>query len=181
MAPVAVRAFVAVFQRWPYALLTVGVALLLLLTAAWLPNASFLWYVFTGSAFSLSTKFGLIGSSFSILMLNTTPLRFALTILLVILAGLNVSLLTYHLKQRIALGRAAGASVAGTLIGLVGVGCASCGSVILTSLIGWGATAGFLKFLPWRGAEFGLLGSTLLLISMWLTAKKITDPEACRV
>lgn len=69
-----------------------------------------------------------------------------------------MSLLIYYFQKRFRLEKTAGMSTVGMLSGLLGVGCASCGSVIISSLIGFGATASVIGVLPLRGQEFGLLG-----------------------
>ena len=177
--PVVPRAFVITFQHWRYVLLALVVATVFLLVAIWLPNMSFIWYLFTDSTFSWATRLSIIGSSFTVLQLNSKPASRAILFTLVVLAGMNVSLFTYYLKRRLALGREMGMSLFGIILGLVGVGCASCGSVVLSSIFGLGATAGFLSLLPFRGLEFGFISIILLAVSITLIAKKIIDPLAC--
>jgi len=77
--------------------------------------------------------------------------------------------------------RSAGTSLVGMITGLLGVGCASCGSVILSSVFGVGATAGFIGVLPLRGSEFGLLGVALLLWANYSIALKVQQPLICSV
>lgn len=77
------------------------------------------------------------------------------------------------------MGREMGMSLFGTMLGLVGVGCASCGSVVLSSIFGLGATAGFLALLPLRGLEFSFISIILLIVSITLVSKKIIDPVVC--
>ena len=173
------KALAITFRRWRFILLALFVATLLLFIAIWLPNLSFLWYLFTDSMFSWATRFGILGGSFAMLKLNSTTLSRTVLFTLVVLAGINVSLFAYYLKQRITVGREMGMSLFGTILGFVGAGCASCGSVVLSSIFGIGATAGFLGFLPLRGLEFGLVSIILLVISIVLVSKKIINPLTC--
>lgn len=173
------KACVITFRQWHYVVLAVVVAAVLLLVAIWLPNLSFLWYLFADSNFSWATKISILGGSLAILQLNSTPLSRTILFVLVVLAGVNVSLFAYYLKRRLTMGREMGMSLFGTMLGLVGVGCASCGSVVLSSIFGFSATAGFLAFLPLRGLEFGLISILLLTVSITLVSKKIIDPMAC--
>lgn len=174
------KVLVITFRHWRYVLLALLVAALLLFIAIWLPNLSFMWYLFTDSAFSWATRFSFIGSSLTFLQLNSTPASRAVLFTLIVLAGMNVSLLTYYLRRRLALGREMGLSLFGTILGLVGVGCASCGSVVLSSIFGLGATAGFLALLPLRGLEFGLISIFLLAVSVTLVSRKIIDKETAK-
>ncbi len=175
------RALATVFRQWRYIVLTVTVAMLLFLLVAWIRNFWFLWYVFTTPAFSWGTRFSLLSGTFAMFRLNTTLPRLVLSVTLVVLAGINVSLLVFYLKRRLTQAGGVGTSLLGTVLGVLGIGCASCGSVILTLLIGFSATASFLGLLPLRGAEFGLAGVTLLLGSIYLTAKKINNPVLCKI
>ena len=67
----------------------------------------------------------------------------------------------------------------GIAFSLLGVGCASCGSVILTSLIGFASATVVLGLLPLRGIEFGIIGIIILVLAMRLTIKKINQPLVC--
>lgn len=179
MVEAVAKAFATTFREWRYMLLALVVAALLLLIAIWLPNLSFIQYLFTDSRFSWATRFGILGGSLSMYKQNSTVISRTLLVILVFLTGVNVSLLTYYLKRRIALGREMGTGLLGTLLGLVGVGCTSCGSVVLSSIFGLGATAGFLSFLPLRGLEFGFLSIALLAISITMVSRKIIHPMMC--
>jgi len=74
-----------------------------------------------------------------------------------------------------------GVSLVGVATSLLGVGCASCGSVVLTSLIGFGSATTVLGVLPFRGQEFGIVGIAILLITIGFTFKKINQPFVCEV
>ena len=74
-----------------------------------------------------------------------------------------------------------GISFVGIASSLLGVGCASCGSVVLTSFIGLSSATTVLGVLPFRGQEFGLLGIIILLIAIGFTLKKINQPFICKV
>ena len=175
----AVRAWTITFRQWHYVILALFVATILLFIAIWLPNLSFLWYLFTNSTFSWVTRLSILSGSLATLKLNSTLLSRIVLLVLVVLAGVNVSMLAYYLKRRFTLGREVGMSLFGTTLGLVGVGCVSCGSVVLSSIFGLGATAGFLTLLPLRGLEFGLVSILLLVVSIALVSKKIIDPMIC--
>lgn len=97
------------------------------------------------------------------------------------LFGLNAALIVQYMRRQVRLNRVAGASAVGVLVGLLGVGCASCGSVFLTSLLGVGATVGALSWLPLRGQEFTWLGILIVTASIFSIAKKIIDPETCAI
>lgn len=173
------KACAITFRRWPYALLASCVVLLLLFAVAWLRNLSFLWYFFATPGFTWTTRFTILASSFQTLQLNSTPLGLTLIVVVALLAAVNISLLVFYIRRRMYLEKEMGTSALGTLFGLLGVGCASCGSVILSSFFGFGATIHILGFLPLHGQEFSYLGIVLLLISIIMVSKKIMGPAVC--
>jgi len=75
---------------------------------------------------------------------------------------------------------ALGASTLGIVGSLLGVGCASCGSVLLVSLFGFSTAAGFLAALPLGGMEFGLGSIAILTLSIAFMLKKLRSPLVCK-
>jgi len=164
-----------------YLAVAVVVSLVVVALAAWLPNLHLVTKTMASSTLTLWQKTNLITSLLGSLRTNFTPLSRLVTLITAGLAGVQVSLLVYYLRQTAKLQRTMGASVVGVVTSMLGVGCASCGSVILTSLIGFGSASAILGVLPFRGQEFGFLGIGILMIAIYLTLKKINDPLACGV
>jgi len=157
-----------------------GVLFVLLLTIV-MTSASLLGFVFRDRLFDgwlkLVTAAQVIWNARLIL---THDGRWPI-LLLALLFGLNAALIAHYMRRQVRLNRAAGASALGVLVGLLGVGCAACGSVLLSSLIGVGATVGALGWLPLHGLEFTWLGILFVVGSMFSIAKKIVEPEACAI
>ena len=103
------------------------------------------------------------------------------TLILAFLFGLNAALIERYMQRQVQLHHAAGASVIGIVVGLLGVGCAACGSAVLSSLLGAGAAVGGVAFLPYHGREFSWIGIVLVIVSMFGLARKIVEPEACAI
>lgn len=101
--------------------------------------------------------------------------------LLALLFGLDAALIAHYMRRQVRLNRSAGAGAAGMLVGLVGIGCASCGSVFLTSLLGLGTTVGIIRDLPLHGEEFTWIGILAIAASVLSVAGKIAAPEACAI
>ncbi|WKZ29631.1 MAG: hypothetical protein QY323_02775 [Patescibacteria group bacterium] len=99
-----------------------------------------------------------------------------LTLALAVLFGINVAFIVRYMRRQVRMHRAAGASALGVLVGLLGVGCAACGSALFASLLGTGSA---LAALPLRGQEFTWLGIALVLLSTFSLARKLVEPEAC--
>jgi hypothetical protein len=102
-------------------------------------------------------------------------------LLMALLFGLDAALIAHYMRRQVRLNKVAGASAVGVVIGLLGVGCAACGSVFLTSLLGLGTALGVLAWLPLHGQEFTWLGVVIVVGSVFSIAKKIVDPEACAI
>lgn len=97
------------------------------------------------------------------------------------LFALNISLLIYYLaltKSRVSK-TDLGKSSFGLVLGIIGVGCASCGSLFVLSLLTFLGVGGILSALPLHGEEFGIIGVLLLLYSNYSVMKKINDPLVC--
>jgi len=168
-----------VFRRPWYAVLALSAAAGFLTFAIWLPNLSFIASTITASTFSLPQKLGILVSSLAALNTNFTPLSRTVTVALALLIGVDVALLTFYLRTRFRLERSAGMSIGGLIAGLLGIGCASCGSLVVATFVGAGATASFLNILPLQGQEFGFLGIAFVLAGIVVTARKIEQPLAC--
>ena len=173
--------FVKVFNNPKYVALSVAVIIAVIAFAAWLPNLHLITRTMTSSTMTLWQKTNLLTSLLGSLQTNFTPLSRAVTFISAGLAGMQVSLLVYYLRQTARLQQSMGMSALGVATSMLGVGCASCGSVILTSFIGFGSATAVLGFLPFRGQEFGFLGIGILLFAISLTIKKINQPFVCEV
>lgn len=173
-----------VFGQVRYAVLAFGIAAMVLSASLLLPNLGLITQVFDTKGITLATKlsffFGLYGSLFT----NFDLLSAGNLLLISVLFGTNIALLIYYIRrQQIAMGNTSlhFASVGGLISGLFGIGCAACGSVILTALLGTFGASGFIVFLPFHGAEFGLIGVIFLLVSIYYLIKRINDPLICRL
>lgn len=170
-----------VFFHPSYAVFALLIAVSILVFAIWLPNLSFVGHVVSSPTYSTGGKFSILWSSLGALKTNFTAVSRTLTILIALLTGMNFTLFAYYLKRRFRLEKSAGTSVLGMTAGLLGIGCASCGSVLLSSIFGLSATAGFIGVLPLRGSEFGILGVLLLIWSNYSLALKIRTPMSCSI
>lgn len=172
---------VGIFRQPKYLVFTLLVALILIAFAAWLPNIHLITKAMTSSTMTLWQKTNLITSLLGSLQTNFTTLSRNLTILSATLTGVQASLLIYYVRRSILIQREVGASVAGMASSLLGVGCASCGSVVLTSIIGFSSATTLLGILPFRGQEFGFVGIAILLGAISFTLRKINQPLDCEI
>lgn len=163
-----------------YLVLTLTVSTAVFLFSIWLPNFSFVGEIITSEYFTVNEKVSILFSSLGAFQTNFGPFGRVALVAISLLFGLNIGLFTFYLKRGVALQRAAGMSMAGILAGLIGIGCASCGSFILASIFGMSAAAAFIGLLPFRGQEFAVAGIIILSLSIILIARKIQEPLVCK-
>jgi len=176
------NAFIEVFKNKSYLLLAGATTLLTFAFAVWLPNIRLLLSLVTDPTVPISVKVSFPIRLFESIATNFTTLSASYTIIIALLTGINVALFVYYVKRQRRLAQE-GLMVGsvGIVSGVLGMGCAACGSLILTSLLGTAGGIGVIAFLPLRGGEFGILGVALLGIATYLLAKQIEKPMVCEV
>jgi len=100
-------------------------------------------------------------------------------VLLVVAAffGVNLSMLTYQLREnRVSLREGSG-SAAGMALGVLGAGCAACGTAVLAGILSLFGAAGALTLLPFNGLEFSLVALVLLALSVYWLADGMRGGE----
>lgn len=176
------NAVTEVFSRTSYLFLAGMVALLVFAFAVWLPNMRLLFSLVTDPSVPVAVKILLPIRLLGSIETNFTTLAASYTVAIALLTGANVALLAYYAKRQRQLSQGSlTAGTAGILSGLLGVGCAACGSLILTSLLGTAGGLGFIATLPLEGGEFGIIGVLLLGTATYLLARQIDKPVVCEV
>jgi hypothetical protein len=172
----------AVLKKPQSLLLTIGVAWVIFTGAIWLPNLSLILTVL-GSAAPLVNKLNFLGTLYLSIGTNFTLVSATYTLLIALLFGLQIALFVYYIQKtktnRPSLRGVSGAGLGGLIAGIFGIGCAACGTFILTAVLSLIGAGGLLAFLPFGGEEFGFLGVALLLYSIWLLLKKLEAPNVC--
>jgi len=164
-----------------YLLLASTIALVVLATTLWLPNYRLLSAVFATPGVALGTKLQLLVSLVSGLAGSVGAVATVATVIIPVLFGVDVAMIVYFAKQRrarLARGEIA-ASLGGAASGAIAAGCAACGSFLLLPVLSFLGAAGALALLPLGGAELGLVSIALLLLSIYLIARKIATPPVC--
>ena len=171
-----------VFSQVRYIQIAILVAVPALSVAILLPNVSVILQVLRSPSVDIGSKLSFLGSMYGTFLTNFTLFSAFYTLVIVILFGVNSALLTYYIRRRQAAvsntsGHAAG--ILGVVSAIFGVGCAACGSVIISSVLVLVGAGGLLALLPFHGAEFGVLGAVLLAVSVYQLSKRIDDPLVC--
>lgn len=172
-----------IFGNPLYSILFLAVSFVVLTIAILLPHVGLLktlWQYESVSVLEIGllamNLYGSLGTSFSFFSATYT-------VLISLLFGLQVVLLTYYIisvRSKVANLTSVGASGVGGLVsGFFGIGCAACGTFLLSSILVLFGAGGVLAWLPFGGEEFGLLGVGLLVYANYLIVKKINAPLVC--
>lgn len=175
------KTIVTVLRHPAYLAAAAAAAIFILWIYIWLPNFSFYSSVIFSPDYSLAGKAAMVVASFSYLFTGFTPLARLLAVLNATLIGISLSLSAYYFSNRVAAMSGAGMNGIGMFVSLLGIGCGSCGSVLLSSLLGIGGASSLVQKLPLGGYTFDVLGTMLVLVSVYLTAAIISKPSICKV
>lgn len=176
------RTLQEVLKKPAYLAVAVVFGFLIFALAVWLRNLPFLGTLIVSSAFSIPDKFSLFAAFLGGIATNMTPFSAFLIIGMSMLFGVNTTLFAYYLVQKRNIPKREGAGAVSALVsGILGVGCASCGSFLLGALLASFGAAGAITLLPLRGEEFTILAVVLLSLSIYWMAKSIQSGNLCAI
>jgi len=172
-----------VLKNYWYVLLTLFIGVLIFAFSVLLPNLKLVGMVWGDGAISTTSKVVLLINLLGSITTNFTVLSAFTTISVAILIGVNVALMLYIYRRQKAGLSAGGVAVStfGTVIGMFGVGCAACGSLILTALLATFGGVGILALLPFQGQELSLAGVLALAYATYFLVQKINKPIMCKI
>jgi hypothetical protein len=184
LASKVVATLLRIFSLPSYTALGLITAFSAISLIAFLPNAALIGDFLASTEATWPQKFGFITQLYFSLDSHMHPLSIVSSVVIAILLGINTTLLLFYIRSRRQsgnnkLGHTAG--LLGIIIGIFGIGCAACGSLIIISLLSTIGAAGILVALPFSGAEFSILAVVLLSLSVVNLAKRIQDPLICPV
>ena len=175
------QSFTKVFAHTSYIALASSLAIAAFLFVVWLPNFGLIGEVLSTSSAPLAAKLKVVISLLGGISTNFSTLSASYTIAIAILFGIVVTMVVYLVRKRIQLGgNTIVTGFSGTLSGILGIGCAACGSFLLMAILSSFGAAGALTLLPLKGGEFGVLSVILLAFSLVLISKKIVEPLICK-
>lgn len=171
-----------VFRNYLYAVIALVFAFAIFAFSIWLRNLPLLGNIITSPAFGLSDKITLFIKFLGGITTNVTPFSATLIIVMSALFGINASLFLYYIVKRKEFPKKEGVGALGAFAsGMLGVGCASCGSFLLGAALASFGASGLIAFLPLRGEEFSILAIVLLALSIFWISKSIQSTKVCAV
>lgn len=173
------RAAARVFSVPRYGILAGAAAFAVLTLALLAPQWHLITTLLGSPSFSSWEKVLTVGSLYGTLRSNLSVFTAGSIVGSSLLFGVNSALVVYLIaRRRTGTGTGMAASVGGLMAGSLGVGCAACGSLVLTTVLSLGGAGAVLASLPLGGGEFGLIGLALLSWSAALLLKKVQMADA---
>lgn len=169
-----------VFRSPVYVLLALVLAVLVFSSIVLFPNAALVRDIISSPLFSLLEKARILFFSLGSFTESQTPVGSVGTVLVSLLFGVNAAMLVYAIRKK-ALGATHGAVLGGggAVLGLLGAGCAACGSFLLAGTLSFFGAGALISALPLRGTEFMLAGLALLLVSIVFFSRSIRNAAVC--
>ncbi|MFA5131910.1 MAG: hypothetical protein WC444_01130 [Candidatus Paceibacterota bacterium] len=132
------------------------------------------------TSLSLSARIGLFFSTLFDIKNTFTTGSFILAVLGSFLGGINISLAYTYMRLRGQIILRSGLySGIGVFMAFLGIGCAACGTALLSILLGFFGLSAMLNLLPYQGQEIGYIGLIFLSIASYSLAQKVSAPNVC--
>src|SRR6266508_3264377 len=129
-----------IFTNSRYVLLAAATGLTIFIFETWLTNLGLVWHIATSESVALADKVKILIALIGSIGTNFTIFSAVSAIAIAALFGMNVATIAYHFRLRrqlvIQAGRGAAAtSLGGLASGLFAIGCATCGTFVLSPLL----------------------------------------------
>ncbi|MEN9880931.1 MAG: hypothetical protein RLZZ308_114 [Candidatus Parcubacteria bacterium] len=132
------------------------------------------------SSLPLTTKMALFVTTLFDITNTFTTGTLVLVVLGSFLSGINMSLAYTYMKIRGgAILKSGMYSGLGLILAFLGIGCAACGTALLSLMLGFLGFSTMLSFFPYQGQEIGYIGLIFLCIATYTLAKKLSAPNVC--
>ncbi len=181
-----VQALAQVFSRGWYVALAAMIALATFVLTTWLGNLGLVWQIATSQWLPIADKVKILLALIGSISTNFTIFSASCAIAIAILFGMNIAVITYVFREHRRLGSQSGqivtaTSLGGLVGGLFGIGCAACGTFVLSPALAFLGAGTLITLLPFGGEEFGALGVGLLSLSLVMSTRRIGQPMLCQV
>jgi hypothetical protein len=145
-----------------------------------LQNGKAAFELLSFDALSLSKRLALFFSTLFDLTSGFTLASLLLAVLGSLLGAANLALAYTYISLRGEVIVQSGLySGFGLLAAILGIGCAACGTVLLSIVLGFFGASGALLLFPYGGIEIGFAGLFILLFATYALARKVAQPNVC--
>lgn len=140
-------------------------------------NPSLVADVVVGGSLPLAARATVLVELYPFVGTSYGPFAGALLLAVAALVGVDVALVSYHVREHGLGARQGAAGTAGAALGALGAGCGACGTVILSGLLSLAGATGLLTLLPLEGLELSLLAAGVLVLSVYWLTEGLRDGE----
>lgn len=140
-------------------------------------NTSLVAFAATGSSLNIESRLAILVNLYPFVGSAFGPIQGGLLVLVAALLGVDVAMVSYHLREYGFALRQSGSGVVGVALGTLGAGCTACGSALLIGLLSLVGLPGSLLVLPLDGLEFALFGLVTMVLSIFWVADGMRDGE----
>lgn len=135
---------------------------------------------FSYSSLSFFAKIKLFSISFFDIGQFRETSILVLVVLVTVFGGLVMTLLKVYGQLRTdAITKSGLYSGIALVLALLGVGCAACGAVLLSTLLSFVGLSSLLVYFPYYGVEIGYLGVVILMYLSYSLSAKLANPYTC--
>lgn len=170
---------ILIFSNRRYVYLSLLSSIIFWLVISIINQYSWLEFVLMSSWFDFHTKTSLLVSTLFENITNITTFSDVLYIVIAFLVGINISVVIFSIKKYAKIHKSVGLGTGALMLGIIGVGCVSCGSFLLASILGTTTILSIIYYLPLKGSEINLLVLVLLLLSIYLSVKQVKKYNTC--
>lgn len=170
--------------RRPYNVaLALGSALLVFFATTSVGSYSLMSYIVRENSLPLSEKLSLLSHILRSPLYSPISAETMFLAVLALLIGINITLTIFYIRLHQSAPSKTGtaSSIGGLIASVLGIGCAACGSLLLTSFAASFGGLGALSLLPYGGEEIGYLGAVLLFVSSIVLVRGINKPAVCTI
>lgn len=159
-----------VLSQPAYAAVAVVAAWVSLTTFVVSQNLELFGALIVGGSLSLADRLVLLREQYPFLGTTYGTLEGVALLLVAALVGANLALLSYHVREHDLSAAGGGGSAVGVALGVLGAGCAACGSALLAGVLSLVGGSGLVLALPLEGLEVSLLALVVLGLSTYWVA-----------
>jgi hypothetical protein len=135
---------------------------------------------FSYSSLSFFTKLKLFFISFFDMGQFTETSILALVLLVALFGAETITLMSvYGSIRKEAVTKSGLYSGIAFVFAVLGVGCAACGAVLLSTLLSFVGLSSLLVYFPYHGVEVGYVGVVLLVYVSYTLLKRLANPYTC--
>jgi hypothetical protein len=176
----ALQGIVMIFSRKDSRLVAVFSGIVLFVFLLVLQNGKATLQVFSLSFLLMSEMLFLASKTFFDVKTTFTNTALFLGVVGSVLGGVNMGLAYTYMKIRGEVILKSGVYQGfGLVLAFLGIGCAACGTALLSLILGMFGFSTVLSIFPYGGQEVGYIGVLLLLMATYSLAKKVIAPNVC--